>query len=102
MSYKNLFLRNKRTVSYDSIPFVKVTPTEERLISDICRQLYRQYPHALFTACVTEDGQWSLRSDKHGNNTDVGALAVALGGGGHRNASGFVRTEHPKNPFRKD
>lgn len=32
---------------------------------------------------------WAASSDKDGNNTDVGAIAARLGGGGHRNASGF-------------
>ena len=81
-----------KVAAYDHIPFVRVTSSEERLISEICMTLYRRYPDALFSACVTEDGRWSLRSDKHGNNTDVGAIAQALGGGGHHNASGFVES----------
>lgn len=63
--------------------------SEDRFVSDVCMKLYRDHPQASFTACVTSDGTWSLRSDKHGNNTDVGAIAASMGGGGHRNASGF-------------
>ena len=52
--------------------------------------LYRQYPDALFSACFSTSNQtWSLRSDKHGNNTDVGAIASYFGGGGHHNSAGF-------------
>lgn len=32
---------------------------------------------------------FELRSSKKGSNVDVGAIAVEMGGGGHRNASGF-------------
>lgn len=63
--------------------------SEDRLTSDVGSYLYKSLPKALFVACITSDGSWSLRSDKHGNNTDVGAIAKALGGGGHHNAAGF-------------
>lgn len=33
--------------------------------------------------------QFSLRSNRDGNNVDVGAIAKSYGGGGHRNAAGF-------------
>lgn len=73
------------------IPVVELAPdgSEDRYVSDVCMILYRQFPEAHFVACITSDGTWSLRSDKDGNNTDVGAIAKALGGGGHRNAAGF-------------
>lgn len=76
---------------YGNIPFVRLAEdgSEDRLVSDICMKLYREFPHAYFVACLTSDGSWSLRSDKRGNNTDVGAIAKAQGGGGHVNASGF-------------
>lgn len=74
---------------YDNIPFVQVKPEEERLVSDICSAMYKKLPDSYFVACVTSDRKWSLRSNKHGNNTDVGAIARRFGGGGHNNASGF-------------
>ena len=74
---------------YGNIPFVQVKPEEERLVSDICSAMYKKLPDAYFVACVTGDRKWSLRSDKNGNDTDVGAIAKSLGGGGHRNAAGF-------------
>lgn len=74
---------------YDNIPLVTLKPGEESYISDVCQHLYLQYPEALFTACVL-DGKYSLRSNKDGNNTDVGAIAKQFGGGGHHNAAGFT------------
>lgn len=80
-------------LSGHKIPVVKLKPGEERLASDVCAYLYRSMPQVDFVACVSVDAKqerWSLRSDKHGNNFDVKAIAVSKGGGGHRNASGFV------------
>lgn len=74
---------------YNNIPYLElVTQDEQRLTSDICAAMYKQFPEALFVACKC-DNKWSLRSDKHGNNTDVGAIAKSMGGGGHHCASGF-------------
>lgn len=64
--------------------------SEDRLTSDVCSYLYKSLPQAPFVACITSDGSWNLRSDKNGNDTDVGAIAKALGGGGHKNASGWT------------
>jgi oligoribonuclease NrnB/cAMP/cGMP phosphodiesterase (DHH superfamily) len=64
--------------------------SEDRLVSDICSKLYKAFPESLFVACLTSDKTWSLRSNAKGNNTDVGAIAAFLGGGGHRNAAGFA------------
>jgi len=74
-----------------NIPVVELTKdgTEDRYTSDVCMVLYRKFPNAPFVACITSDGSWSLRSDRDGTNADVGAIAKALGGGGHRNAAGF-------------
>lgn len=74
---------------WGNIPYVETTKEEDRLVSDICSCLYKRFHTAPFVACFTSDGKWSLRSDKNGNNTDVGAIAKSLGGGGHRNAAGF-------------
>lgn len=63
--------------------------SEDRLVSDVGMKLYRDNPDVPFVAMVTADGSWELRSDKHGNNFDVGAIASSFGGGGHRNAAGF-------------
>lgn len=73
------------------IPVVELAKdgSEDRLTSDVCSYLYKWLPDACFVACITSDGSWSLRSDKNGNNTNVGAIAQAMGGGGHRNAAGF-------------
>lgn len=76
--------------NYACIPVVRVTKEEESLVSDICQQLYLWMPNAHFTACVTSEGKWSLRSNKHGNNTDVGSICKSMGGGGHRNSGGFT------------
>jgi oligoribonuclease NrnB/cAMP/cGMP phosphodiesterase (DHH superfamily) len=74
---------------YKGIPLVKIKPGEEPYISDVCQHLYLKYPEALFTACVTNDGKYSLRSNKDGNNTDVGAIAKRFAGGGHHCSAGF-------------
>ena len=79
---------------YPNIPHVVLEPHEDRLTSDICAALYATNYTAHFVACLTSHGTWSLRSDKYGNNTDVEAIAEAMGGGGHRNASGFKSKEH--------
>lgn len=60
--------------------------------SEIGNDLYNKYPDVDFSAVFTvyEDHiAWSLRSNKDGNNFDVGSIAAARGGGGHRNAAGF-------------
>jgi uncharacterized protein len=74
---------------YLDIPTVRLAPSEDRLTSDICEALYQQHPEALFVCCINSNGAFSLRSNKDGNNTDVGAIAKAHGGGGHHNAAGF-------------
>lgn len=76
----------------DSIPVVECAPdgSEDRLVSDICAKLYRDLcPDAAFVACITSDGKWSLRSNKHGSNFDVSAIAQHYQGGGHKNSAGF-------------
>jgi uncharacterized protein len=74
-----------------AIPIVNCAAdgSEDRLVSDICAKLYRDMPEHLFVACITSDGKWSLRSDKHGSDYDVAAIAQHYGGGGHKNAAGF-------------
>lgn len=67
--------------------------SEDRFVSDVCMKLYKQFSNAPFSACYTSNGNWSLRSDKFGNNTDVAAIAVTYGGGGHHNAAGFTASE---------
>jgi oligoribonuclease NrnB/cAMP/cGMP phosphodiesterase (DHH superfamily) len=77
---------------HDEIPFVALAEdgSEDWLTSDICQQLYLAMPDASFVAClVPSSGSWSLRSNKDAGNYDVGAIAKANGGGGHRNAAGF-------------
>lgn len=81
---------------YDKpIPVVELAKdgSEDRLTSEVCMKLYRDMPQYDFVACITSDGTWSLRSDKHGSNFDVSAVAKAYSGGGHRNASGFKPPE---------
>ncbi len=84
----------KTIADHENIPTVVLKDDEVYLTSDICQFLYLQYPEALFSCCVSiaSDGtkKYSLRSNKDGNNTDVGAIAKANGGGGHLNASGFT------------
>ena len=72
---------------------VQLAADTDRLASDVCAYLYERHLEAPFTACITSQGAWSLRSDKKGSNTDVGAIAKSMGGGGHRNAAGFTPKE---------
>ncbi|WP_200870520.1 hypothetical protein, partial [Picosynechococcus sp. NKBG042902] len=51
---------------YPDIPFVALSVEEDGLTSDICARLYGQYPQAPFVACLTSNGNWSLRSDQQG------------------------------------
>ena len=62
--------------------------------SEIANKLCELFPHASFAAAYfdNENGyrSWSLRSV---GDFDVAAVARRLGGGGHKNASGFVETD---------
>ena len=77
---------------HEQIPFVALAEdgSEDWLTSDVCQSLYLSLPDAPFVAClVSSSNSWSLRSNKDAGNYDVGAVAKANGGGGHRNAAGF-------------
>lgn len=60
--------------------------------SDTANELLARFPDAPFAACWFQvDGgkrQFSLRSDD--GRVDVSEIAKAMGGGGHRNAAGFL------------
>lgn len=63
--------------------------------SDVCHELLDRYPGAPFVGSffIRKDGkvQWSLRS--RDDRADVSEIAKELGGGGHRNASGFTEED---------
>jgi oligoribonuclease NrnB/cAMP/cGMP phosphodiesterase (DHH superfamily) len=80
--------RKFRFEAFRFLPVVVLRQGEERYTSDVCSYINKNLKPSL-CACITSDGQWSLRSDRNGSNVDVGAIAKALGGGGHRNAAGF-------------
>jgi uncharacterized protein len=69
------------------------------LASDLGNALLARFPEAPFAAVYTEQAngtrKWSLRSSD--DRFDVMQVAVTLGGGGHRNASGFVTTADGRN-----
>lgn len=71
------------------VPGVKLKPEEDRYYSHVGEALYKKHPDELFAIVITSDGKWHLRSDEKGNNTDVEAIAKAMGGGGHYNAAAF-------------
>ncbi|GAB4280171.1 MAG: DHH family phosphoesterase [Oscillatoriaceae cyanobacterium] len=81
---RNAFYRD---VGGYNIPVVNATA----FFSDVAHELCCRYPEAAFTAYYYDrkDGkrQWGLRSE---GDFDVSAVAKKLGGGGHRNAAGFV------------
>jgi len=74
-----------------------VNSTEFR--SEIANRLCEIYPEAPFAAAYYDNERgirnWSLRSV---GDFDVSAVAHELGGGGHRNASGFVEREPSPDP----
>ena len=64
----------------------------DSFVSNVGNALCREYPSAAFAAVwfLLEDGRakWSLRSV---GEFDVSEVAKRYGGGGHRNAAGFVK-----------
>jgi oligoribonuclease NrnB/cAMP/cGMP phosphodiesterase (DHH superfamily) len=76
------------TIGGYSVPIVNAT----NLWSEIGEELLKRYPSAPFAACYFDlaEGKrkWSLRSEDH--RVDVSMVARSFGGGGHRNAAGFV------------
>lgn len=82
-----------RNIQGHEVPVVKLAPNEAWACSEVCQYLYLKYPEASFTAAWYDDeeGQkWSLRSNAEGNNFDTTTISVAMQGGGHRNASGYL------------
>lgn len=61
------------------------------LHSEVGHRLLNMYPDAPFVMTYVDEPsgytKWSMRSEDH--RTDVGAIAKARGGGGHRNAAGY-------------
>jgi nanoRNase/pAp phosphatase (c-di-AMP/oligoRNAs hydrolase) len=74
-------------IGFDRVPVVNATS----LWSEVGEELLKLYPEAPFVGCshTTRDGheKWSLRSK---GEFDVSAVAREFGGGGHKNAAGFV------------
>ena len=74
---------------------VVLAVNETQYSSEVAGELAKdtQYP---FGACffVRGDGLkiWSLRSDRNLGDFDVSAVAKLRGGGGHRNAAGFMES----------
>lgn len=68
-----------------------IVVNSDSYLSDVCNKLAADHPDYDFAAAwyLKSDGQkkWSLRSI---GNFDVSAVAKIYGGGGHKNAAGFV------------
>jgi oligoribonuclease NrnB/cAMP/cGMP phosphodiesterase (DHH superfamily) len=77
------------------IPIVNATEFRSEIANRLC-ELLPQYPFAA-AYYDTEHGirSWSLRSV---GDFDVSAVAAKLGGGGHKNASGFIETDPVPSP----
>ena len=76
-------------VNHQDIPTVN-TPL---MVSETCEALLEKYPDAPFSAAYSESNtqrRWSLRSRSR-EDVDVSEIAKQMGGGGHRNAAGFVQ-----------
>ena len=83
-----------RTVGGYLVPVVNATSYQ----SEIGEALNIRYPDTPFAACFLDRGdgkrQWSLRSK---GSFDVGEVAKGFGGGGHRNAAGYIEELAPPN-----
>lgn len=90
----NSFVSKAHPVMIGGIEVKAVNTTT--LISEIAGALAKGAP---FGATYFDTGNglriWSLRSDRDGANTDVSAIAMLYGGGGHRNAAGFQQPVPP-------
>jgi hypothetical protein len=81
----------KKFYDYEPVAVVRLeNPAEERIHSDVGACMLHHFPEAKFAAIFSSQGKCSLRSLAVGNNFDVEAIAKRYGGGGHRNAAGFV------------
>jgi len=76
------------------VPIVNATEFRSEVVNRLCER----YPEAPFAAAYydNEKGEraWSLRSLEF----DVSEVARQLGGGGHKNSSGFVERDRPNPP----
>ena len=93
--------RLAQNVFWKSIEGYRVPVVNSGILqSEIGAYLVETYPEAPFSAVFYEtqsekypghsEKRYSLRSNAKGNNFDVSEVAKGLGGGGHRNAAGFV------------
>lgn len=73
--------------------YVPVVNAPYFLAVDVGHCLLEKYPNAPFAGSYRDNGKgerhWSIRSEDH--RLSVKDVAVAMGGGGHRNASGFIQ-----------
>jgi oligoribonuclease NrnB/cAMP/cGMP phosphodiesterase (DHH superfamily) len=73
--------------------YVPVANAPYFLASDIGHYLLEKYPDAPFAGSYRDNGKgerhWSIRSEN--SRLSVKDIAVAMGGGGHRNAAGFMQ-----------
>ncbi|WBO23984.1 hypothetical protein [Sphingomonas abietis] len=70
---------------------VPVVNCPSAFASDVGNSLLNEFPDAAFSACYSEGRKgrtFSLRSE--GGRADVSLIAARFGGGGHRNAAGFL------------
>jgi len=86
---------NAKTVKMFGFENVVIVNASSSLVSDIGNRLLEKNPQAPFVAVYydTKGGQrkWSLRSNDQKENVEL--LAAKMGGGGHRNAAGFLEKE---------
>lgn len=85
----DMILKNAYWTTMSGFDIICVNATSHW--SDVGNQLCKRYPTAKFAASWYIDDQgnkkWSLRSV---GDFDVSAIAKKFGGGGHKNAAGFV------------
>lgn len=98
LRFKNILseemARNVRLMKFLEFENVPVVNASGSLISDVGEVLRQKYPTSPFCAIYydTKDGKrkWSLRSTDA--QDDVAVVAGRFGGGGHRNAAGFIES----------
>lgn len=85
-------VRHHRLVNFLEYKDIPVVNASGSLVSDVGEALRQKYPKAPFVAVYYDmkggGRKWSLRSSD--SSEDVSQVAGRFGGGGHRNASGFI------------
>jgi len=92
---KAFFESFKNNPNWDAV-LINLSDRESPYAADICHRLLERFPEKLFSAALKNEKEWFLCSV---GQFDVSAIAKQYGGGGHRNAAGFVEAMPNKNYY---